>query len=174
MKRILTFTCFYLLLFLCPIAGCRKPSSSTKPQIKAEAKQTGETTPTLPDTQGTAITQFQSLLGEVFYGEKNGVDLTGLPQKLLYPNATPISRFGSYYPRFGCSYNLETKDSPAKVLAYYEKVLGDWKLVDKTDEEDYQSRSYVSAGRKEVVEVNVSRKKGVTVIVLCHTYRIIE
>lgn len=164
-----------LFLFLCLTADCRKQSANTKLPATASRQETTENAPPLMDTsQHPAVTEYKSLLGEVFYGKKDGVDLTGLPEKLLYPNATPISRYGEYIPRFGCSYNLETKDSPAKVLAYYQQVLSQWKLVAETNEENYQSRSYVSAGKREVVEINVSRKNSKTLIFLCHTYRIME
>jgi len=173
MKR--TLTGLYLLLFLFLAGGCRKPSADSRTPLKASQPETTASPLPVTDSQAeNTIIEYKSLLGKVFYGEKNGVDLTGLPEKLLYPDATPLSRFGKYYPRFGCSYNLETKDSPAKVFAYYEKVLSEWKLVADTSGENYKSRSYVSAGKKEVVEVNTSQKNGRTVIVLLHTYRIME
>jgi len=122
-------------------------------------------------TESTPAFKFQSKLGEIFTGKVQGVDLTGLPKKLLYPKSKPLARYGKYErPRWGCSYNLETPDQPEQVLNYYQSVLNDWQVVNRQEEENYYSITYEPADEKEVVEVNVTRKEQKTVIVLCHTY----
>ncbi|MGQ9708593.1 MAG: hypothetical protein ACUVUR_06965 [bacterium] len=151
LKTIATGLNIFLLIHL--VAGC-----GHKQKASSEA--------------GSREIRYKSMLGEVFYGEQHGVDLTGLPKKLIYPDSRPSSRRGKYIPRWGCSYHLKTTDPPEQVLSYYEKLLSKWKLMTVANEENFKSRSYVSAGKKEVVEVNVTRKNDTTLIILCHTYRI--
>lgn len=127
----------------------------------------------LPDSASTPQTgfKFQSVLGDIYQGEVAGVDLTGLPKKLHYPGARPLARYGKYErPRWGCSYNFETKDKPEKVIQYYQKVLQDWELLQRLDREAYTMLIFRAQGDKEVVELTVTPKENKTIIVLGHTY----
>ncbi|MEN9979333.1 MAG: hypothetical protein ABIK38_03195 [candidate division WOR-3 bacterium] len=127
---------------------------------------------TLPDTSATQPAfKFQSLLGAIYQGEVDGVDLTGLPKKLLYPGARPLARFGKYErPRWGCSYNFETPDKAEKVLKYFQELLKEWEIVQRFEKETYTMLVFRAPGDKEVVELTVTPKEGRTVIVIGHTY----
>jgi hypothetical protein len=127
----------------------------------------------LPDSSATQPAfKFQSVLGDIYQGEVAGVDLTGLPRKLHYPGAKPIARYGKYErPRWGCSYNFETREQPDKVLKYYQELLKDWQIVQRFEKETYTTLAFVAPGDKEVVELTVNNpKEGKVVIVILHTY----
>jgi hypothetical protein len=126
----------------------------------------------LPDSSATQPAfKFQSVLGELYQGEVAGVDLTGLPRKLHYPGAKPLARYGKYErPRWGCSYNFETKDQPDKVLKYYQDLLKEWQVVQRFDKETYTMLTFVAPGDKEVVELTITPKEGRVIIVIGHTY----
>lgn len=152
---------FFLVLTSTFLLNCPKTS---KPDIKPAGVEGKE-----------GINQsFQSLLGEVFVGTVAGVDLTGLPKKLLYPKARPLARYGKYErARWGCSYNLETSDEPEKVWQYYTNLLSQWKQAEEVHHERYTRRSYIGYDEgvdKETVDITISRQEGKTVIVLAHTY----
>lgn len=155
LRRIITFFSIGLIFYL--FTGCAKPK---KPEL---------TPPTVEKKEPT----FNSALGEVFLGKVGDVDLTGLPKKLVYPGAKPLARHGKYEtPRWGCSYNFETRDQPDAIWRYYHNLLAGWKLVDSNEvkEWNYKFETYVAEGDKEVVQVNVTKKEEKTVIVICHTY----
>jgi hypothetical protein len=142
------------------------------PLLLTNCPKPQKTTP-LPPANEEKQPQFRSALGEVFLGTVQEVDLTGLPKKLFYPRARPTARYGKYErPRWGCSYNFETTDSPESVWDYYHKLLKNWKMVDGNEvkEWNYKFETYVTKDDKEVVQVNISRKNDKTIIVIAHTY----
>ncbi len=155
MSRAETFISILLLSLTLIYPACAR---SKKPEIKS------------PEGKPR---QFNSVLGDVFMDSIAGVDLTGLPKKLLYPGAKPFARYGTYrVARWGCSYNLETADTPEKVWAYYEKLLANWQLVQETETPEWNSkfRNYVAPEDKEVVQLTVTRRENKTFIVIAHVY----
>ncbi|MGQ9678725.1 MAG: hypothetical protein ACUVUD_05530 [bacterium] len=156
-----SYLLFIIMSSMFFLLNCPK---TAKPEIKAagaEGKDKGNQS-------------FKSLLGEVFDGTVAGVDLTGLPKKLLYPKARPLNRYGKYErARWGCSYNLETSDEPEKVWQYYTNLLSKWKQAEEVQHERYVRRSYVGYVDdvdKEIVDITISRQENKTVIVLAHIY----
>ncbi len=153
MKRSTVF--ILILIFTIGYLTCAKPK---KPEIKKP--------------EGEKAKQFNSVLGEVFLDTIAGVDLTGLPRKLLYPGAKPVARYGTYrVARWGCSYNMETTDPPEKVWNYYDNLLKNWTLVQETETPEWNSRfkNYVAPQDKEVVQITVT-KRDKTIIVISHVY----
>jgi hypothetical protein len=102
------------------------------------------------------------------------VDLSGLPDFLRYPKATPTGRYSmSGKEGTGTVYTFETMDTAGVVVAFYRKALSAWKSVSAAESEDQTILTFWSRDEKQSVTVNVTKDKdkNVTSLTLLHTKR---
>lgn len=142
-----------LALVMVLAAGCS--GGSSEKDLKADAeRRMGEAL-----SQGGAQTK-------VDLGSKGSVDLSGLPEMLRLPDATPLAHTTEGGPGGGDMYVLQTEADASQVVEHYKQQLAGWKQVHAMEANQMSMLVYISPDETQQVSVVVGteRQKGHTMV----------
>jgi len=148
-----TVSGWLLVLAMVLAAGCSGGSSEKDAKADAERRM------------GDALSQ-GGVETKVDLGSKGSVDISGLPEMLRLPDATPLAHTTEGGPGGGDMYVLQTDAEASRVVEHYKQQLAGWKQVHAMESNQMSMLVYLSPDETQQVSVVVGteRQKGHTMV----------